>query len=72
MKRKQELKKMCISSLSAEFPEDCKFFPADTKDELHKVTGFAHKLMPSFMSAIFLYLCLFYLLFMAIVVHVAF
>lgn len=28
---------MCSSSLSSEFPEDCKFYPADTKDELHKV-----------------------------------
>ncbi|XP_043708636.1 pre-rRNA-processing protein TSR1 homolog isoform X1 [Telopea speciosissima] len=35
-KRKQELKKMCLSSLACEFPEDCKFYPADTKDELHK------------------------------------
>lgn len=28
---------MCTSSLASEFPEDCKFYPADTKDELHKV-----------------------------------
>lgn len=28
---------MCSSTLSSEFPEDCKFYPADTKDELHKV-----------------------------------
>ncbi|XP_042478558.1 pre-rRNA-processing protein TSR1 homolog isoform X2 [Macadamia integrifolia] len=35
-RRKQELKKMCLSSLASEFPEDCKFYPADTKDELHK------------------------------------
>ncbi|KAK4854055.1 hypothetical protein QYF36_018336 [Acer negundo] len=36
LKKKQESKKICISSLSSEFPEDCKFYPADTKDELHK------------------------------------
>lgn len=36
LKRKNELKKMCMSSLASEFPEDCKFYPADTKDELHK------------------------------------
>ncbi|KAK6928817.1 AARP2CN [Dillenia turbinata] len=28
--------RMCISSLTSEFPEDCKFYPADTKDELRK------------------------------------
>ncbi|KAI7724522.1 hypothetical protein M8C21_023976 [Ambrosia artemisiifolia] len=37
LKRKNELKKTCISSLSSEFPEDCKFYPADSKDDLHKV-----------------------------------
>ncbi|KAK4436352.1 Pre-rRNA-processing protein T [Sesamum alatum] len=36
LKRKQELKKMCTSMLASEFPEDCKFYPADKKDELHK------------------------------------
>ncbi|KAL6547710.1 hypothetical protein OROHE_009415 [Orobanche hederae] len=36
MKRKHELKKMCMSMLAPEFPEDCKFYPADKKDELHK------------------------------------
>ncbi|XP_010266136.1 PREDICTED: pre-rRNA-processing protein TSR1 homolog isoform X2 [Nelumbo nucifera] len=35
-KRRQELKKICFSSLASELPEDCKFYPADTKDELHK------------------------------------
>ncbi|KAM0012992.1 putative ribosome biogenesis protein Bms1/Tsr1 [Helianthus debilis subsp. tardiflorus] len=35
-KRRNELKKTCISSLSSEFPEDCKFYPADSKDDLHK------------------------------------
>ncbi|PIA56805.1 hypothetical protein AQUCO_00700868v1 [Aquilegia coerulea] len=35
-KKRKELKKMCMSSLASEFPEDSKFFPADTKDELHK------------------------------------
>ncbi|KAK6131379.1 hypothetical protein DH2020_034864 [Rehmannia glutinosa] len=37
LKRKHELKKMCASMLASEFPEDCKFYPADKKDELHKV-----------------------------------
>ncbi|KAH6821037.1 pre-rRNA-processing TSR1-like protein [Perilla frutescens var. hirtella] len=36
LKRKHELKKTCMSVLASEFPEDCKFFPADEKDELHK------------------------------------
>ncbi|KAJ4896591.1 hypothetical protein Rs2_23385 [Raphanus sativus] len=36
LKKKNELKKMCISQLTSEFPEDCKFYPADTRDELHK------------------------------------
>ncbi|KAJ4964379.1 hypothetical protein NE237_024318 [Protea cynaroides] len=35
-KKKQELKKICSCNLASEFPEDCKFYPADTKDELHK------------------------------------
>ncbi|XP_057956739.1 uncharacterized protein LOC131150170 isoform X2 [Malania oleifera] len=34
-KKRHELK-MCTSSLASEFPEDCKFYPADTNDELHK------------------------------------
>ncbi|KAK7352183.1 hypothetical protein VNO80_17601 [Phaseolus coccineus] len=36
LKQRNELKKICTSSLASEFPEDCKFYPADTKDELHK------------------------------------
>uniref|UniRef100_A0A5B7BVQ0 Bms1-type G domain-containing protein n=1 Tax=Davidia involucrata TaxID=16924 RepID=A0A5B7BVQ0_DAVIN len=36
LKRRHDLKKTCTSSLASEFPEDCKFYPADTKDELHK------------------------------------
>ncbi|XP_057748887.1 uncharacterized protein LOC130967838 [Arachis stenosperma] len=36
LKQRNELKKLCTSSLASEFPEDCKFYPADTKDELHK------------------------------------
>ncbi|KAL5713847.1 hypothetical protein ACHQM5_015887 [Ranunculus cassubicifolius] len=36
LKKRKELKKMCMSSLASEFPEDSKFFPVDTKDELHK------------------------------------
>ncbi|KAI4389633.1 hypothetical protein MLD38_001839 [Melastoma candidum] len=36
MKRRHDLKKIFRSSLTSEFPEDCRFFSADTKDELHK------------------------------------
>lgn len=36
IKKKNDSKKACASSLASEFPEDCKFYPADTKDELHK------------------------------------
>ncbi|KAL4579054.1 hypothetical protein LXL04_015189 [Taraxacum kok-saghyz] len=36
LKRRNDIKKTCISSLSSEFSEDCKFHPADTKDDLHK------------------------------------
>ncbi|CAK9178334.1 unnamed protein product [Ilex paraguariensis] len=36
LKRRHDLKKTCTSILASEFPEDCKFYAADTKDELHK------------------------------------
>ncbi|OVA19550.1 Ribosome biogenesis protein BMS1/TSR1 [Macleaya cordata] len=36
LKKRNDMKKMCMSNLASEFPEDSKFFPADTKDELHK------------------------------------
>ncbi|KAK4577823.1 hypothetical protein RGQ29_028089 [Quercus rubra] len=36
LKKRQDSKNMCMSSLASEFPEDCKFYPADTKDDLHK------------------------------------
>ncbi|WOG99858.1 hypothetical protein DCAR_0519214 [Daucus carota subsp. sativus] len=36
LKKRNELKKICASTLASEFPEDCKFYPADTKDDLHK------------------------------------
>ncbi|KAL7244681.1 hypothetical protein ACSBR2_000119 [Camellia fascicularis] len=36
LKRRHDVKKTCSSILVSEFPEDCKFYPADTKDELHK------------------------------------
>ncbi|KAJ6833564.1 pre-rRNA-processing protein TSR1-like protein isoform X1 [Iris pallida] len=36
LKGKQDLKKMSTSCLASEMPEDCKFYLADTKDELHK------------------------------------
>ncbi|KAK3129271.1 hypothetical protein QOZ80_6BG0475740 [Eleusine coracana subsp. coracana] len=35
-KNRQELKKAVTSFLSAELPEDCKYYLADTKDDLHK------------------------------------
>nr|XP_018483980.1 PREDICTED: pre-rRNA-processing protein TSR1 homolog [Raphanus sativus] len=35
LKKKNELKKMCASQLASEFPKDCKFDPADTRDELN-------------------------------------
>ncbi|KAL4202910.1 hypothetical protein AMTRI_Chr02g265850 [Amborella trichopoda] len=35
-KKRSETKKTCTSSLSSQFPEDCKFFPADSKEELRK------------------------------------
>ncbi|CAN8258297.1 unnamed protein product [Cochlearia groenlandica] len=36
LKKKNELKKMCTSKIASQFPEDCKFYPADTREELHK------------------------------------
>ncbi|WJX48475.1 hypothetical protein P8452_35032 [Trifolium repens] len=36
LRQRNELKKICSSSLASEFPEDCKCYPADTKDDLHK------------------------------------
>lgn len=36
LKKRNDLKKICISDLASEFPEDCRFYPADTRDELHK------------------------------------
>ncbi|KAK1392977.1 Bms1-type G domain-containing protein [Heracleum sosnowskyi] len=36
VKKRNEMKKICASTLASEFPEDCKFYPADTKDDLHK------------------------------------
>ncbi|KAA3467147.1 pre-rRNA-processing protein TSR1-like protein [Gossypium australe] len=36
LKRRNDAKKIVTSSLTSEFPEDCKFYPADTKDDLHK------------------------------------
>ncbi|XP_047327231.1 pre-rRNA-processing protein TSR1 homolog [Impatiens glandulifera] len=35
-KKRHGAKKICTSSLVSEFPQDCRFYPADTKDELHK------------------------------------
>ncbi|KAL4271373.1 hypothetical protein GQ457_13G007810 [Hibiscus cannabinus] len=36
LKRRNDAKKVVTSNLTSEFPEDCKFYPADTKDDLHK------------------------------------
>ncbi|KAI0499326.1 hypothetical protein KFK09_020229 [Dendrobium nobile] len=36
MREKQTVKKNAISCLGSELPEDCRFYPADTKEELHK------------------------------------
>ncbi|KAK2404607.1 pre-rRNA-processing protein TSR1 protein [Trifolium repens] len=36
LKQRNELKKICSSSLASEFPEDCRCYPADTQDDLHK------------------------------------
>ncbi|KAF2545235.1 hypothetical protein F2Q70_00022034 [Brassica cretica] len=38
-KKKNKLKKMCASRLASEFPKDCNFDPADTRDELHQFMG---------------------------------
>ncbi|XP_020584073.1 pre-rRNA-processing protein TSR1 homolog [Phalaenopsis equestris] len=35
-REKQDAKKIAISCLGSELPEDCRFYPADTKEELHK------------------------------------
>lgn len=37
LKGRNESKKICSSSLTSEFPDHCKLYPADTKDDLHKV-----------------------------------
>ena len=37
LKGRNESKKYCISGLASEFPENCKFYPAETKDDIHKV-----------------------------------
>ncbi|CAN6998174.1 unnamed protein product [Brassica rapa subsp. trilocularis] len=39
LKKKNKLKKMCASRLASEFPKDCNFDPADTRDELHQFMG---------------------------------
>ncbi|XP_057857342.2 uncharacterized protein LOC131066561 isoform X1 [Cryptomeria japonica] len=36
-RKKHDAKKQCISSLTNEFPEDCKILPADTKDDFQKL-----------------------------------
>ncbi|KMT17059.1 hypothetical protein BVRB_2g041210 isoform A [Beta vulgaris subsp. vulgaris] len=36
LKGRNESKKICSSSLTSEFPDHCKLYPADTKDDLHK------------------------------------
>lgn len=36
LKGRNESKKICNTSLASEFPDHCKFYAADTKDDLHK------------------------------------
>jgi pre-rRNA-processing protein TSR1 len=36
-KSRQELKKAVVSFVSPELPEDSKFYPAETKEDLHTV-----------------------------------
>ncbi|KAJ0250307.1 hypothetical protein HA466_0136600 [Hirschfeldia incana] len=36
LKMKNVLRKTCASHLASEFPKDCEFYPADTRDELRK------------------------------------
>ena len=36
LKGRNESKHLCNSSLTCEFPNHCKFYPADMKDDLHK------------------------------------
>ncbi|KAG0476165.1 hypothetical protein HPP92_013006 [Vanilla planifolia] len=35
-REKQNVKKIATSVLASELPKDCRFYPADTKDDLHK------------------------------------
>uniref|UniRef100_A0A7N0URR4 Bms1-type G domain-containing protein n=2 Tax=Kalanchoe fedtschenkoi TaxID=63787 RepID=A0A7N0URR4_KALFE len=35
-RKRNQARTACISSLASEFPEECKFFPADTNEELRK------------------------------------
>ncbi|PKA51052.1 hypothetical protein AXF42_Ash007709 [Apostasia shenzhenica] len=36
IREKQDVKKTAISCVSSQLPEDCRFYPADTTDDLHK------------------------------------
>lgn len=36
LREKRDVKKIVISCLGSELPDDCRFYPADTKEELHK------------------------------------
>ncbi|PNY04147.1 pre-rRNA-processing protein TSR1 [Trifolium pratense] len=38
LRQRNKLMKICSSSLASKFPEDCRCYPADTQDDLHKVT----------------------------------
>ena len=57
---------MCMSSLASEFPEDCKFYPADTKDDLHKVIVliiYLELLLPALsLKHIYIYIYIFFLI----------
>ncbi|MCL7034744.1 hypothetical protein MKW94_019862 [Papaver nudicaule] len=45
--KRNDMKKMCMSSLASEFTEDSKFYPADTKEELHKFMSVFKEQRPS-------------------------
>ncbi|CAJ2676187.1 unnamed protein product [Trifolium pratense] len=36
LRQRNKLMKICSSSLASKFPEDCRCYPADTQDDLHK------------------------------------
>ncbi|KAI3916131.1 hypothetical protein MKW98_004572 [Papaver atlanticum] len=45
--KRNDMRKMCASSLASEFTDDSKFYPADTKEELHKFMSVFKEQRPS-------------------------